>query len=37
MHDYHDITSKSLLEGKRANPSDDELAKTAEGLRNILK
>ena len=25
MHDYHDITSKSMLEGKRANPTDEEL------------
>lgn len=25
MHDYHDLTSKSLLEGKRANPTDEEL------------
>ena len=29
MHDYHDLTSKSLLEGKRANPTDKELAKVA--------
>lgn len=33
MHDYHDITSKSMLEGNRANPSDEELAKTAEELK----
>lgn len=32
MHEYHDITSKSLLEGKRANPSDEELAETAQLL-----
>ncbi len=25
MHDYHDITSKSLMEGNRANPSQEEL------------
>jgi histidine triad (HIT) family protein len=29
MHDYHDITSKSLLEGKRSNPADDELFRVA--------
>lgn len=33
MHDYHDITSKSLLEGKRANPTDEELASVAEKLK----
>ncbi len=33
MHDYHDITSKSMMEGKRANPSDDELKSTAELLK----
>lgn len=33
MQDYHDITSKSMMEGKRANPSDEELAEVA----NILK
>ena len=32
MNDYHDITSKSLLEGKRANPSDAELTKVANSL-----
>lgn len=26
MNDYHDITSKSLLEGKRANPTEEELS-----------
>ena len=36
MHDYHDITSKSLLEGKRANPGDEEQEKIAEGLKNLL-
>lgn len=29
MHDYHDITSKSMLEGKRSNPSDEELTEIA--------
>lgn len=33
MHDYHDITSKSLLEGKRSNPTDDELAQMARQLQ----
>ncbi len=33
MHDYHDITSKSLMEGKKANPSDEELADMAEKLK----
>jgi histidine triad (HIT) family protein len=36
MHDYHDITSKALLEGKRANLSEDELAKIASGLRILI-
>ena len=25
MHDYNDITSKSIMEGNRANPTSDEL------------
>lgn len=29
IHEYHDITSKSLLEGNRANPTDDELSTVA--------
>jgi histidine triad (HIT) family protein len=37
MYDYHDITSKAILEGKRANPSEEELQIAAgriqEGLR----
>lgn len=37
MHDYHDITSKSMLEGKRADPSDEVLGKVAEGLRGRLE
>lgn len=32
MHDYHDITSKSMLGGKRANPTQEELTEIA----NIL-
>ena len=34
MREYHDVTSKSLLEGTRANPSDDELFDTATLLRS---
>ncbi len=34
MHDYHDITSKALLEGERANPSDDELEEALRRLQN---
>lgn len=33
MHDYHDITSKSLIEGNRANPTPDELEVVAQKLR----
>jgi histidine triad (HIT) family protein len=33
MHDYHDITSKALLEGERANPNEDELEKTLQHLQ----
>lgn len=33
MHDYHDITSKALLEGERAYPSDEELNKTLKLLK----
>ena len=36
MHDYHDITSKALLEGTRANPADEELRAAAEALRRGL-
>ena len=34
MQDYNDITSKSILEGKRANPTDEELERTASILKN---
>jgi histidine triad (HIT) family protein len=34
MHAYHDVTSRSVLEGRRANPSDEELSKTATLLRS---
>ena len=36
MQDYHDITSKPLLEGRRANPTNEELAKVAQQLRSAL-
>ncbi len=32
MHDYHDITSKAMLEGKRSSPTDEELANIAKLL-----
>jgi histidine triad (HIT) family protein len=34
MHTYHDVTSKSLLDGTRANPSDEELFNLATLLCN---
>ena len=33
MLDYHDITSKSMLEGKRANPTEEELSDVADKLK----
>ena len=33
MYDYHDITSKIILEGKRPNPSNKELRTTADQIR----
>jgi len=33
MYDYHDVTSKSLIEGKKSNPSTEELNKIAEKIR----
>ena len=33
MQDYHDITSKSVVEGNRANPEDAELGEVAALLR----
>ncbi len=36
MHDYHDITSKSLLEGKRSNPTDEELSKVTKELKEFF-
>ena len=37
MHEYHDITSKALLEGVRADPSEGELREAAEQLREGLR
>jgi histidine triad (HIT) family protein len=36
MYDYHDITSKAILEGTRANPSEGELQEAAEDIRQGL-
>jgi histidine triad (HIT) family protein len=36
MHDYHDITSKAILEGTRAKPTEGELEETAEEIRRGL-
>lgn len=33
MQDYHDITSKAMLEGKRSNPSEEELQAVVEKLK----
>ena len=37
MYDYHDITSKIILEGKRPNPSENELRTTADQIREGLR
>ena len=34
MYDYHDITSRIILEGKRPNPSEKELRTTADQIRS---
>jgi histidine triad (HIT) family protein len=36
MHDYHDITSKTILEGKRANPTEGELQQAAGEIKRGL-
>ncbi len=36
MHDYHDITSRSMLEGRRATPSNEDLAEVARALTDLL-
>lgn len=37
MYDYHDITSKIILEGRRPNPSEQELRTTADQIRQGLR
>lgn len=37
MYDYHDITSRATLEGRRANPSEEELRMAAEQIRQGLE
>ena len=37
MYDYHDITSKVILEGRRASPSEEELRMAAEQTRHGLE
>ena len=36
MYDYHDITSKVILEGRRANPSEEELRAAAEHIQERM-
>ena len=36
MHDYHDITSRAILEGTRAHPTEAELRAAAEKIRRSL-
>ena len=36
LQDYHDLTSKRILEGNRENPADVELTLAAEGIRAAL-
>jgi histidine triad (HIT) family protein len=37
MHDYHDLTSKQMLEGRLASPGADELARVASGIRLLIE
>jgi histidine triad (HIT) family protein len=37
MYDYHDITSKVILEGRRADPSEEELRMAAEHIQQGLR
>jgi histidine triad (HIT) family protein len=37
MYEYHDITSKALLEGRRASPSGEELRTAAGRIRRGLR
>lgn len=36
MHEYHDVTSKAILESTRANPTDGELEKAAKKLKGFI-
>lgn len=36
MYDYHDLTSKALLDGTRADPTEAELREAAERIRRGL-
>jgi histidine triad (HIT) family protein len=36
MYDYHDITSRVILEGKRANPTDGDLQMAARQIKQGL-
>ena len=36
LYDAHDITSKVILEGKRAHPTEDDLRRTAERIKRGL-
>lgn len=36
MYDYHDITSRAILEGTRANPTEGELQEAAAEIRRGL-
>ena len=37
MYEYHDITSKAILEGRRANPPEEELRTAAEAIQEGLR
>jgi diadenosine tetraphosphate (Ap4A) HIT family hydrolase len=37
MYEYHDITSKVILEGRRANPTEEELQMAAEQIQQGLR
>ena len=37
MYEYHDITSRVILEGRRANPSEGELRTAAEQIQGGLR
>ena len=37
MYEYHDITSRVILEGRRANPTEEELQMAAEQIQQGLR